>query len=402
MDFEYSAASTAGQVVRGNISASSEVEALSMLQQQGLVPMALVVTGGPAIGSRRRRATGTPSAQDKRLVLRELATLLQAGVPLGEAVQSLAQAHAQTAVGPGFARMQSGLSSGQRFSEVLSNSGLVLPPYVGQMAAAAELTGKLAQALADAAAQMEYEDRMRQEMRNALIYPAVLVLSGIGATLLTFLVVVPKFANMLKNTKADLPTLSVWVLQTGMFVKAHLLWIALGTLAFVLTLAVVFSRPQARAWAGEKLARLPLLGRWLREVEIGRWAALLGILLESRVPIVRAMELAEEAVGLADMRLKLGLALRELRAGKRLADALAGTGLFAPTGLNLVRVGERSGQLAMMLRTLSTLHESAARERMKRFLILLEPVAILLIGAVIGTIMIAIMMAITGLTTAPG
>ena len=92
---------------------------------------------------------------------------------------------------------------------------------------------------------------------------------------------------------------------------------------------------------------------------------------------------------------------RELRAGKRLADALAGSGLFAPTGLNLVRVGERSGQLAMMLRTLATLYESAARERMKRFLILLEPVAILLIGAVIGTIMIAIMMAITGLTTAP-
>ena len=113
------------------------------------------------------------------------------------------------------------------------------------------------------------------------------------------------------------------------------------------------------------------------------------------------MELAQEAIRLGDMRFKLELALRELRAGKRLADALAGSGLFAPTGLNLVRVGERSGQLAMMLRTLATLYESAARERMKRFLILLEPVAILLIGAVIGTIMIAIMMAITGLTTAP-
>ena len=172
-------------------------------------------------------------------------------------------------------------------------------------------------------------------------------------------------------------------------------------LLLVLAAVVVFARPQARAWAWERLAHVPLVGRWLREIEIGRWAALLGILLENRVPIVRAMELAQDAIRLGDMRFKLELALRELRAGKRLADALAGSGLFAPTGLNLVRVGERSGQLAMMLRTLATLYESAARERMKRFLILLEPVAILLIGAVIGTIMIAIMMAITGLTTAP-
>ena len=398
MDFQYSAAGSAGQVVNGSISAGSEAEALQLLQQQGLVPMALAAAG-PA--QARRRARGTASAQDKRLVVRELATLLKAGVPLGEAVESLALAHADSSVGPAFAHMQGSLRGGLRFSQALADSGLVLPPYVAQMTAAAELTGKLAEALADAATQMEYDDRMRQEMRNALIYPAVLVLSGIGATLLTFLVVVPKFANMLKSSKADLPALSVWVLQTGLFVKANLLWIGLAALALVLAGVVVFARPQARAWAWERLAHVPLVGRWLREIEIGRWAALLGILLENRVPIVRAMELAQEAIRLGDMRFKLELALRELRAGKRLADALAGSGLFAPTGLNLVRVGERSGQLAMMLRTLATLYESAARERMKRFLILLEPVAILLIGAVIGTIMIAIMMAITGLTTAP-
>ena len=399
MEFEYSAAGTAGQVVQGSISATSEEEALRLLQQQGLVPMTLAALGAPQ--ARRGGRAATPSAQDKRLVVRELATLLKAGVPLGEAVESLALAHANGPVGPAFAHMQGSLRSGLRFSQALADSGLVLPPYVAQMTAAAELTGKLAEALADAATQMEYDDRMRQEMRNALIYPAVLVLSGIGATLLTFLVVVPKFANMLKSSKADLPALSVWVLQTGLFVKANLLWIGLAALALVLAGVVVFARPQARAWAWERLAHVPLVGRWLREIEIGRWAALLGILLENRVPIVRAMELAQEAIRLGDMRFKLELALRELRAGKRLADALAGSGLFAPTGLNLVRVGERSGQLAMMLRTLATLYESAARERMKRFLILLEPVAILLIGAVIGTIMIAIMMAITGLTTAP-
>ena len=113
------------------------------------------------------------------------------------------------------------------------------------------------------------------------------------------------------------------------------------------------------------------------------------------------MELAQEAVRLVYMRVKLQGALRDIRAGKRLADALAATGILVPTGINLIRVGERSGALAPMLRTLATLYESAARERLKRFLILLEPAAILLIGVVIGTIMIAIIMAITGLSTSP-
>lgn len=398
MEFRYQATGNNGQTIRGQLSAASQAEALRMLQQQGLVPILLEAGAAPAAGRKRGRA----SAQDKRLVMRELATLLKAGVPLGEAVESLASAHAASQVGEAFTRAHAALRSGARFSAALSESGLVLPDYVFQMTAAAEMTGKLAEALGDAATQMEYEERLRQEMRNALIYPSVLVVSGIGATLLTFVVVVPKFANLLKGGHADLPWLSVWVLQAGLFVKENLLWLGLGALALVFAGVAAFSRPRVRARAWERLARAPLLGGWLVEIELGRWAGLLGILLENRVPIVRAMELAHEAVRLEEMRLKFQLALRDLRAGKRLADALASTAMFAPTGLNLIRVGERSGELATMLRTLSSLHETAASERMKRFLILLEPVAILLIGAVIGTIMIAIMMAITGLSTAAG
>ena len=381
-------------MVSGHLSAGSQAEAVRLLQQQGLTPTLLQVD---AVAGAKKRGRASP--QDRRLVMRELATLLKAGVPLGEAVESLAGAHAASQIGDAFSRVHAALRGGARFSAALADSGLVLPAYVFQMAAAAEMTGKLAAALADAATQMEYEERVQQEMRNALIYPSVLVVSGIGATLLTFIVVVPKFANLLKNSRADLPLLSVWVLQLGLFVKENLLWLGLGALALIFSGVAAFSRPGVRVWVWQVLARAPLVGRWLVEIEIGRWSALLGILLENRVPIVRAMELAQEAVRLDEMRFKLRLALRDLRAGKRLADALTSTSMFAPTGLNLIRVGERSGELATMLRTLATLYGTAASERMKRFLILLEPAAILIIGGVIGTIMIAIMMAITGLST---
>lgn len=397
MEFRYRAVNADGQAADGLLSAAGQLEALRMLQLQGLTPTQIEPAGARVDSAARVR--GKASAQDKRLVLGELATLVKAGVPLGEAVESLAGARAGSQVGEAFVRLHTALRAGERFSTALAGAGLALPEYVVQMASAAEMTGKLADALADAAAQMEYDEQVRAEMRNALIYPSVLVFTGIGATLLTFIVVVPKFANLLKNSRADIPALSVWVLQTGMIVKDYLLWLGLGTAGLVFAAIAAFSSPQARMRAWERLAHLPLVGRWLVEIETGKWAALLSILLENRVPIVRAMELAQEAVRLDSMRVKLQVALRDIRAGKRLADALASTGILTATGVNLIRVGERSGALAPMLRTLATLYERAARERMKRFLILLEPAAILLIGAVIGTIMIAIMMAITGLST---
>ena len=126
-------------------------------------------------------------------------------------------------------------------------------------------------------------------------------------------------------------------------------------------------------------------------------ASMLGALLENRVPIITAMELALGGVKISTLRNSLQQVLREVRGGTRFADALASNRAMGATGINLVRVGERSGELAPMLRALATLYENAGRDRMKRFLLLLEPIAILLIGSVIGLIMVAIMLAVTSM-----
>jgi general secretion pathway protein F len=109
--------------------------------------------------------------------------------------------------------------------------------------------------------------------------------------------------------------------------------------------------------------------------------------------------LAQAGVQLRSVSSRLQLAVRDLRAGKKLADSLAMHRTVSPMGVNLVRVGERTGELPEMLRTLGRLYETASRERMKRFLILFEPIAILVVGAVIGFIMVAIMLAITSFST---
>jgi len=398
VEFRYEAVNRDGQVLKGQILAASESDVIRVLKDQDLTPVAVAeVSARPKAGA--WRASKSASTEEKAIVIRELATLLAAGVPLAEAVDSTSQAHGENQLGTAFGLVYAQLRSGEPLSKALQAAELALPEYLFQLVGAGELTGKLAQALHSAADQMEYEQKIRQEMRNALIYPAILVFSGIAATLLIFVVVVPKFTNMLKNTRAQIPQISVLVLKTGLFVKENLLWFGLGSLAIVLGIATVLSNPQARRQLMEGLARMPLIGDWLVNSEIGRWASMLGTLLENKVPIVRAMELAESGVQLKVVAHKLQLAVRDLRAGKKLADALALHQTVNPMGINLVRVGERTGELPIMLKTLGRLYENTSRERMKRFLILLEPATILIVGCVIGFIMVAIMLAITSLST---
>lgn len=396
MDFKYKAVNTQRQTVQGRLAARDRGEATRQLLQQGLTPVVIENDApGGALASHKK----TAKTQDKALAIRELAILLRSGVPLADAVGSIARTHEGTPIGQGFNDINSRLRAGSNLHQSLRETRLQLPEYIIQLAAAGEMTGKLANALESGADQMDYEIRIAQEMRNALIYPSVLVFSGVAATLIIFIVVVPKFANMLKSGKAEIPWISIAVLKTGLFVKTHLLWLGIGIAAILISIGIALSKEESRRKLMERVIKLPIIGDWLTQTETGRWAAMFGTLLENRVPIVSAMELASTGIRISSLKFHFQQALRDLRGGKTLGDALATTRIISLTGLNLIRVGERSGELAPMLKTLATLHETAGRERLKRFLILLEPMAILLIGGVLGTIMIAIMMAITSIST---
>jgi general secretion pathway protein F len=396
IEFRYSALNTQGQTLEGVIAARNEAEAARLLRQKELAPLAIASRTATDTGALARRKSGR---EEKLLLLRELATLLGAGVPLAEAVDSIGQSHRSSQGGAAFGVIHQHLRGGESFAASLVAAKLGFPEYVKQLAAAGEMTGKLSQALGSAATQMEYEYRMRSEMRNALVYPSVLVVSGIAVVLGIFVFVVPKFANMLKSSRAKIPDFSVWVLQTGMFVNDNLLWVALAGAALIGAAAAALRSAELRARLYAMCSRLPLVGTWIMENEIGRWSAMLATLLENRVPIVKALELAQDGVGLGAVRDRLQLALKEIRAGHKLADALAANHTVSEIGVNLVRVGERSGELPAMLRTLATMYENAGRDRMKRLLALLEPVAILCIGVIVGFIMIAIIMAITSINT---
>jgi general secretion pathway protein F len=405
--FRYEAIDTRGGMVEGQIDAESSQEALQKLSEQALTPTKLEDQSGVSGESAAKAPSMLGFAKNRKvnageqiLIIRELSTLLRAGITLVDAVDSLALSRVDTPAGQGLRRAHRSLNAGTPFVKALEETKIEFPQYVFQLAATGEMTGKLSSALADGAKQMEYDDRIQQEMRNSLTYPVILIVAGIAAVLLIFLVVVPKFANLVKGSRAaDIPEISLAVIKFGVFLQANWLWLFLLVVAaagmFYLSIRDAAGRTQ---WL-TRLSTLPLVGEWLTEAEIGRWATTLGALLANRVPILSALELSAGGLRFAKMRERVNLVIRDVRGGSTLADAAARYRLVGATGVNLIRVGEKSGELPQTVATLGELSMEAGRNRMRRFLVLIEPLAILAIGGVIAFIMVAIMLAITGLST---
>ena len=247
---------------------------------------------------------------------------------------------------------------------------------------------------------MRRDQELLSETRNALVYPAVLVVSGVLAVGLVFVVVVPKFSNLLKDG-VDLPFLASAVLRTGMFFNQHTLGILAVAVSLSLLVASIFRRPAVRLRVLERMSGWPVVGSWLIESETGRWTAVLSALLGNGVPLMESLQLANRGVRIPSRQRKLNNAMQAVSEGETLSAALKAQSALLPTAYHILQVGERAGELPAMLKSLADLYEKSSRNRMKRMLVLVEPMAILIIGGAIGVVILGIVLAITSTADIP-
>lgn len=391
ISFDYEAFDGSGQSSRGRISAGDSREALRLLHGKGLIPVTVSATPA-ARGSRSRKP---PTAQDHILSLKQLSLLLNAGVPLVQAVATLKSQGIHPALSLAFQDIEKRIRTGATFSSAFTAALPALPPYASQLAASGEAIGRLGPALGDAVKQMEYDHQVAVEFRNALTYPAFLVTAGLAAVLFVFIVVVPRFSAMFAASKQSLPFISSVVLKTGMFLNDHVVAVGAVVVALIAACIAVSRDRGARVRIREALARAPLIGTWMKESDLATWASMLATMLANGIDLIKALQLARQSVRSPVLGSNLDQVAKLVRGGKALSAALAELDVFNQTAVSLVEVGEGSGELPAMLRSLATLYDEAGRQRMKRFLLLLEPAAIILIGGVIGGIVTAIMLAIT-------
>lgn len=398
MNFRFRAVDASGGEVTGLLEAADERAAQREVVRRGLIPVSLSPDAPATAGWSARFP---PAPRELQMVLQEFATLVDSGVSLAVALSSLSNSSHHPAVTAAFARMAKAVRRGDRFADAFRDSGLELPPYLHQLVEASELTGQLGSALEDGARQFEYDLRVQAELRSALIYPVVLVVSGVAAVCIIFLWVVPRFGSLLNQRADQLPELSRWVIGGGVWFADHIGIVSLVALSAVAAVATLLRRRDVRQRILEMAARAPLLGPWLVESEVGRWAGTLGTLLANRVELTRALDLAAGSVGLGFLQARLQQVTRSVRAGSTVSHALREHRAVNASGYDLVAVGEASGELPKLLLALSRLYQSTGRERLQRALKLIEPAAIVVIGGVIGVLVTAVILAITSVNDLP-
>lgn len=398
MRFRHESLDSAGNQVSGNIEAQSDHEAARQLAAQGFTVFSL---REQREGRRMFRRRAHASKRELQLVLQEFATLLGAGVSLVSSLSSLAKSSHHPALTDAFAGMERSVRRGESFSVGFRGSNLPIPDYFHQLVHAGEATGRLAESLRAGVEQFEYDQRVAQELRAALVYPAVLVGSGITAVAIIFMWVVPRFGGLLTQHGDRMPAVSRWTITIGVWMSSHAWLILLAVLALALGLRTLWRRPGLRDRLAERVAGLPVLGDWLVEAEVGRWASTLAALLNGKVELIRALGLAAGSVKVAFLRNRLAGVAKSVKGGATLSAALREHRALNPTGYDLVSVGEASGELPKLLAALARLYETTGRDRMKSALQLIEPLAIIVIGVVVGTIVTAIILAITSVNDLP-
>ena len=394
--YDYEIVNGEGELTKGQIEAASPAEVARRLGRDGQTLVGVAETPPTTLPALRRRLRTV----DLVIAFRELATLLSSGVSLGDAVisQSKGSYHPELVVA--FDTISRELMRGANFLAALRAAKLPLPDHLYHLVEAGELSGHLAESLTRAVEQMEYDRHVAAELRSALTYPAILVASCAAAVLAVFVFVVPEFVHLLEED-VDLPFISQFVLGAGAWFNDNRWLVGAILIAVAFTVAALFRNPHVRQWFVNSLARLPLLGQWLSETDTAKWAMVMSAMLTSRVELVGALGLAARGVRVSRRRAMLDRALTDVRGGDALSAALEKQDALTATGYNLIRVGEQSGQLPEMMRSLATLYEENSSRRMRRVLTLIEPVAILTIGAFIGTIFIGVILAITAVNNVP-
>ncbi|MFC3121947.1 type II secretion system F family protein [Agaribacter flavus] len=392
MKFEYRGVehSTASRI-SGVIEAISKQQALHELQEQQIQVFDI-------IEFERKESRGR-KIREKDLVLpiQELATLAGSGVSLIDAIYAIAENDEKPRLSYGFKRIAADIEAGEKFSDALAKSFLPFPRFISPLIKAGELGGTLNVALKNAAEQMQYEESIRGDIRSALTYPAVLICSGIAAMLIIFFSVVPKFSHMLDGD-TELPWLAFAVLSAGKTVNESPFIVAGSLIIVVAAFVLFFTQQKVRRFIMDLMLDMPVIGSWLAEQDTARWAALASAMLQAKVSLVEALALAAQASNYTKRQKRAINMVSSIEAGVAFSEALKQARLIPATSLNLIAVGDKTGQLGEMLEAVASLHDKSCKRKMKQVLTLMEPIAILIVGVLIGVMIVGIVLAITATT----
>ena len=406
--YSYTAVDARGKQANGFVDASDQNDAITQIRQLGFYPQRLDETkeeveagSGAGSGGPKKKKKGGAKVKMKILTIftRQLATLIEAGLPLMRSLSTLAKQERNPIMRATMADLASSVESGGTFSEALAQHPRIFDKLYVNMVKAGELGGVLEIVLARLAEFQEKSQKIKGKVMSAMVYP--LVVLTIAALILTFLliVIVPKFQKIFADTLPDkpLPGITLFVIACSHGLVEQWYFVVAFIAAVIFGYKILLSMPAGAYFIDQVLLRVPVFGDLNVKTAISRFARTLGTLISSGVPILQALNITRDTASNLVVANAINKIHDSVKEGESVVGPMESSSIFPAMVTSMVQVGEETGQLPDMLVKVADVYEAEVDNVVSGLTSILEPIMIVMLAVIVGTIVIALFMPMVGL-----
>ncbi len=387
--FTYHAKDKEGKEKSGFVEAVSKSDAAAQLREEGLFIASLELPESQKSGGRFLKTAfsflSSVSLAEKMIFARHLSAMIRAGLSLDRGLQILAAQTKNNRFRKVLILVEENVRQGQSFSDSLAKYPEIFPELFISMIKIAEASGNLEGILNNLAVHMEKDYELRSRVRGAMVYPSVIIAVMLGIGILMMTMVVPKLASTFEELKVELPWTTNLVIGTSQFLSEHFIW---GLV--LLVLLAIFIRALAKTPAGKRafdfvILNFPIFSQLSRKINSARFSRNLSSLVEAGVPIMTALQITSQTISNSFFRESLVFASQQIQKGDPLSKILQKFGnLYPVIVVQMIEVGETTGSLSEILQNLANFYEEEVNAITKNLSAVIEPVLMVIIGAVVG------------------
>lgn len=397
--FFYVVRDNSGKRITGYEDASSSDELVSRLQGRGL----LVTNITPALDSKlavkdysgpKRHKHYRVTSSDLVLFCRQLATLLSAGVTILKSLDIISKQVSSFKFFRVIESLGKDMESGLSFHDAMAKHPGVFSELWVNLAESGEASGNLAVILSRLASYLERKEAFKRKLISALVYPLMLLFTGMGALFFLTIKIIPTFAELFKGFNVKLPLLTQMLITLSVFLRKYILIIfGIGVAVFLLFRNYIKTK-EGRKKFEQFQFNLPTFGEFMRALVVERFSSGISTLIESGVPLLYSLEIAEHSVDNLVMGDIIHQIKEDVREGKFLSQPMAKSGFFEPMVVQMVAVGEEIGDLPQMFKRINEFYQEYVETFLTRFISMFEPVMLIFMGLIIGTIVLGLFLPI--------
>jgi type II secretory pathway component PulF len=408
--FSYVVKNKEGRTYKNIVDAVSQGALVEKLQRQGffvvtIKPLSMTASAVKDLGRKKKRKTfhhKNVKLQDLLTFSRQLATMLEAGVPLIRSLTVIETQIESEVFSKTIKKVRTDIEQGNSFSAALALHPQIFNQFWVSLIEVGEASGTIPTILAKLAFYLEQQASFSSTIISGIIYPAILFCVSLGAIAFFALFVGPKFEDIFTSMNADLPWITVQLLSFFKFVKKKFFLILLG-MGFLFIILKRYINTYHGKLAFERfLFGVPTAGEVFRNIIIERFASQMSILIDSGVPILYALDITERLVDNNTCALVVSQIKEAVKEGELLVGPMERTGFFPPMCIQMIMVGEETGELSKMLKHIAAFYQDHVETFMKRFATVIEPFMLVFMGSIIGVIVVAMFLPMFNLSQLGG